>query len=65
MILRLSPGGATAAVGLPRCLVESFGLHGQSLALVHKIIQLLTPLKDGLNGVVEDDLGVIEICLKA
>ena len=63
MFLSLSPGGAAAAVGLPRCFVECFGLHGQSLALVHEIIQLLSPLEDGLNGVVEDDLGIIEICL--
>ena len=59
----LSPGGATATVGLPGRLVESLGLHGQSFALVHEVVQLLTPLKDGLDGVVEDDLGVVEICL--
>ena len=64
MVDGLSPCGATAAIGLPRCLVERFGVHRQSLALIHKIIQLLSPLKDGLNRVVEDDLGVIEICLK-
>ena len=65
MVDGLSPCGATAAIGLPRCFVESLGLHRQSLTLIHKIIQLLSPLKDGLNRVVEDDLGVIEICLKA
>ena len=63
MVDGLSPCGSTAAIGLPRCFVESFGLHRQSLALVHEIIQLLSPLEDGLNRVVEDDLGVIEICL--
>ena len=64
MLDGLSPCGATAAIGLPRCFVESLGLHRQSLTLIHKIIQLLSSLEDGLNRVVEDDLGVIEICLK-
>ena len=54
---------AAAAISLPRCCVEKFGLRGQSLAPVHEIIQFLPPLEDGFNGVVEDDLGVIEICL--
>ena len=54
---------AAAAISLPRCYVEKFGLHGQSLAPVHEIIQFLPPLEDGLNGVVEDDLGFIKICL--
>ena len=47
----LAPAGAAAGVGFPGRLVEGLGLHGQSLALVHQVVQLLAPLQHRLNSV--------------
>ncbi len=62
LIFLLGPAAA-AGVGFAGRLVEGLGLHGEALALGHQVVQLLPSLQDGGYGVVEDDLGLVQLVL--
>lgn len=59
----LGPTASATRVGFPRSFVESLGLEGERLALVHQVVQLLPPLQHGLYGVVQNNFGVVQVCL--
>ena len=52
-----------AGVGLAGLLVEHLAGHGEVTGFVDQAVQLLPPLQHALNGLVQDDLGLVQIPL--
>lgn len=53
----------TARVLLLGLCIEHLTLGAQAVTLGHKIVNLLTPLQDALDGLVQDDLCFIKLLL--
>ena len=53
----------TARILLLSLLVKHLTLRTQSIALRHQTVDLLPPLQDTLDGLVQDDLGLVQLAL--
>ena len=58
----LTPTSATR-VRLSGSLDESLGLKRELVTLLRQVVQLLAPVEDGRDGVVEDDFGLVHLAL--